>query len=162
MIVSIIAALDDRRGIGYKGRLPWHLSTDLKRFKSLTMGHHIIMGRKTYLSIGKPLPGRTNIVLTKNEDYHSENVVVAHSIEDALEIARRNGETEVFIIGGGEIFRQALPLADRLYLTHVHTDSVSDTFFPKVDRIWKISDSTDLPADDKNEFTTTYRIYTRA
>jgi dihydrofolate reductase len=162
MIVSIIAALDDRRGIGYQGRLPWHLSTDLKRFKSLTMGHHIIMGRKTYLSIGKPLPGRTNIVLTKNEDYRSADVVVAHSIDDALEIARRNGETEVFIIGGGEIFRQALSLADQLYLTYVHTDRASDTFFPELDRGWKITDSVDFPADDKNEFSTTYCIYTRA
>ena len=162
MILSIIAALDEQRGIGREGRLPWHLPTDLKRFKAITMGHHLIMGRKTFLSIGKPLPGRTSIVVTRNEDYRPEGIVVAHSIREAIEIATENGETEAFIIGGGEIFQQSLPIADRLYLTCVHTDSTSDIFFPVLDQSWKVVSSEEIPADKNNELATTFQIYAQA
>jgi dihydrofolate reductase len=161
MIKSIIAALDEKRGIGREDRLPWHLPTDLKRFKNMTMGHHVIMGRKTYDSIGRPLSGRINIVVTRNEDYQSEGVVVANSIDEALETAFKNGETEVFIIGGAEIYRQMLPIVDRLYLTHVHTDSASDIFFPALDQDWKVISSEEIPADNKNVYSTTFRFYAR-
>lgn len=161
MMLSIIAALDDRGGIGRGGRLPWYLSTDLKRFKALTMGHHLIMGRKTFRSIGKALPGRVNIVVTRQADYHVEGIIVVHSLQEALDLAGQNGETEVFIIGGGEIFHQALPLADRLYLTHVHMDSAADVYFPEVDNHWKVTYSEEFPADEKNEYPTTFRIYAR-
>jgi len=161
MILSIIAALDDKHGIGREGCLPWHLPNDLKRFKTLTMGHHLIMGRKTYVSIGKPLPGRTMIVVTRKVDFQPEGIAVVHSIREALEIASHNGETEIFIIGGGEIFRQVLPIADRLYLTHVHTDSAADIFFPELDHGWKVVSSEEISADTKNEFSTTFRIYAR-
>jgi dihydrofolate reductase len=162
MIISLIAALDDKGGIGRDGGLPWHLPADLKRFKTLTMGHHMLMGRKTFQSIGKPLPGRTNIVVTRNKAYQTDGVVVAHSLDEALAIAERNNETEVFIIGGGEIFRQSLPLADRLYLTRVHTDSDSDVFFPQLGQNWTSISSEHFPADEKNEFPTTFQIYARA
>jgi dihydrofolate reductase len=161
MILSLIAALDDKRGIGRGGSLPWHLSTDLQRFKALTLGHHLIMGRKTFLSIRRPLQGRTNIVVTRQKDYLPEGVVVAHSVKAALETAKKRGETEVFFIGGGEIFEQVLPLADRLYLTHVNTDSGADVFFPELDQSWKIILSEEIPVDEKNEYSSIFRVYER-
>jgi dihydrofolate reductase len=145
MRISIIVAMDEARGIGRDNRLPWRLSEDLKRFKSLTMGHHIIMGRKTYASIGRPLPGRTTIVVTHQEDYHGiqgecnsskqaseANCLVAHSLEEALGLARQRGETEVFVIGGREIFAQALGMAERIYLTRVHAELPADVHFPPI------------------------------
>ena len=161
MILSMIAALDEKGGIGRAGRLPWHLSTDLKRFKALTMGHHVIMGRKTFRSIGKPLPGRTNIVVTRQRDYQAEGVVVAHSLEEALETAELHGDTEAFIIGGGELYAQALPIADRLYLTSVHTDSHAEIFFPELAGEWSIVLTEEFPAGEKDEFPTTLRIFQR-
>ena len=102
MIISLIAAIDINGGIGKDDRLPWHLKADLKRFKRLTMGHYLVMGRKTFESIGKPLPGRKMIIVTRNKSYHPDNCLVVNSIEQAIELAKRNHETEVFIIGGGE------------------------------------------------------------
>ena len=127
MIVSLIAALDEAGGIGKDGGLPWRLSADLRRFKALTMGHHLIVGRKTYVSIGRPLPGRTLIVLTRDPTFAAPGCLLAASLEQALALAGRRGESEAFIGGGGEIFAQAMPLAGRLYLTHVHTLAACDT-----------------------------------
>lgn len=132
MIISLIVAMDEAGGIGLNGGLPWYLPADLKHFKSTTMSHHLIMGRKTYESIGRPLPGRTMIVLTRNQEYHPEGCLVAHSLDIALEIARSNEEDEVFIIGGGDVFSQAIGLADKIYLTMVHTTLSADVFFPKI------------------------------
>src|SRR5262245_43668107 len=111
MIVSIIAAMDKKRGIGVDNKLPWRLSADLKRFRELTMGHHIIVGRKTFESIGRPLPGRRMIIVTHNLSYAAEGGDVAHTVEDAIELARARGETEVFVCGGAEIYAQAITLA---------------------------------------------------
>lgn len=136
MLVSLIVAMDEARGIGKDGRVPWRLSADLRRFKAVTMGHHLIVGRKTWESIGRPLPGRKMVVITRNPDYQPENCpdcVVVNSLQAALDFARQAGEEEAFIAGGGEIYAQALPLADRIYLTTVHTRAGCDVFFPPFD-----------------------------
>lgn len=162
MIVSLIAAIDERGGIGLDGDLPWHLSSDLKRFKILTMGHHLIMGRKTYESIGRPLPGRRMIVVTRNPDYLAEGCFVVHSIEEAVEVARQNGENEAFVIGGGDIFQQMLPTAERIYLTSVHACTEADVFFPdlKPDE-WLVKASNFVQAGPKDDFDHTYKLLVR-
>ena len=129
--ISIIAAVGrNNRAIGKTGELLWRISDDLKRFKRLTTGHPIIMGRKTFDSIGKALPDRTNIVITRNLDFKAEGVFVARTLEEALTIARRQEEKEIFIIGGGEIYQQALPLCEKLLLTEVESEVEGDVFFP--------------------------------
>src|SRR5262245_19431260 len=122
--------MDRNRGIGVANRLPWRLSADLKRFRDLTMGHHIIVGRKTFESIGRPLPGRRMIVVTRDRSYRAEGCEVAHSIEDATRLARERGETEIFICGGAEIYAQSIGIVDRMYLTLVDAEVAADTFFP--------------------------------
>lgn len=138
-MISIIAALDEKRGIGKNGQLPWHLSEDLKRFKQITSGHTVIMGRKTFESIGRVLPNRTNIIITRDEDfnphkfYSSENcdVLTANSLEEAIEKSQaKKGSNEIFIIGGGQVYLEAIAKADKLYLTKVEGDFNCDTFFP--------------------------------
>jgi dihydrofolate reductase len=126
--ISIIVAMAKNRVIGAHNKLPWHLSSDLKRFKALTMGHHIIMGRRTFDSIGKILPGRTSVVISRNSGLHSEGVLVADSLGKALELAAN--DSEVFVIGGEQIFREALPIADRVFLTEIDRDFDGDIFFP--------------------------------
>src|SRR4030066_2251502 len=121
MIVSLIVAMDEKGGIGKQNQLPWHLPSDLKRFKSLTMGHHIVMGRKTYETIGKPLPGRTMVIITRRKAYHPTGCIVVNSILEATRFAETNHEDELFIIGGGEIFKKAIGLAKKIYLTTVPT-----------------------------------------
>jgi dihydrofolate reductase len=134
--ISIIAAHDDKKGIGKNNQLPWHLSKDFKHFKKLTLNHPVIMGRKTFDSIGKPLPNRLNIIISRNKKYspqHSTpewNVLTTDSVAKAIKLAQKKDKQEVFIIGGGEIYAQALPLATKLYLTHVKGDFNCDTFFP--------------------------------
>ncbi len=148
MIISIIAAISEKGVIGAGNELLWHLPEDLKNFKKLTLGKYILMGRKTWESIGKPLPGRTNIVITREPVYEAVGCVIVNSIEEALEVARANNQDEIFIIGGGEIYKKTLPLADRLYLTHVHTDLPGDTFFPEVD--WSQWQKVDEKSYDQN------------
>ncbi len=162
MIVSLIAAMDRHRGIGIGNQLPWRLSADLKRFRELTMGHHIIVGRKTFESIGKPLPGRQMIVVTRDRDFQVEDCLVSHSLTQAIELARSRGETEVFICGGAEIYAQSLGIADRLYLTFVDAEVVADTFFPEFDPKHRIErESVFHPADEKNEFPFTFKLLVR-
>ena len=129
MIISIIVAMDEKGAIGRDNRLPWHLSDDLKRFKATTIGHHIIMGRKTYESIGRLLPGRKTVIVTRQANYKIAGAIVTHSLEEA--IAACNGDDEIFVIGGTEIFREALPIADRIYATEIHADFAGDVFFPE-------------------------------
>lgn len=131
--ITLVVAVAENRCIGRDGDLPWHISTDLKRFKAVTMGHPMIMGRKTFRSIGRVLPGRPNIVVTRDRDFRAEGVEVAHSLRAALDAARAYGTGEAKVIGGAEIFEQALPLADRLDICHVHADVPGDTFFPEID-----------------------------
>jgi dihydrofolate reductase len=133
LIISLIVALDEKGGIGKDNRLPWHIDSDLKRFKSITMGHHLIMGRKTYETIEKPLPGRTMIIVTHNPNYHPNGCIIVKSIDEALSVAEKNHESEVFIIGGGDIFRQSIDMADKIYLTNIHTVVNADTFFPEIE-----------------------------
>jgi dihydrofolate reductase len=162
MIISLLVAMDEHNGIGQDNRLPWHLSTDLKRFKALTMGHHLIMGRKTYDSIGRPLPGRVMVVITRSVDYQAEGCRIAHSLQEALGIAEQAGETEAFVIGGGQIFAQALPLADRIYLTRVHTVCEADVFFPPFElEDWTIQATSEVPADEKNQFSSYFFVLAR-
>lgn len=136
MIISLIAAVGANGVIGAKGDLPWHLPNDLRFFSKTTRGHHVVMGRKNYDSIPeqyRPLPGRPNVVVTRDRNFKADAVQVVFSIEDAVEYARSKGESELFIIGGGEIYRQSIHLADRLYLTHVDAAPDGDTFFPAFD-----------------------------
>lgn len=162
MVISIIAAVDNNGGIGIRGKLPWMLSSDLQRFKKLTMGHHLIMGRKTYESIGRPLPGRTTIVLTRNPNFHPDGSLVASSLDDALSVAENRGEQEVFVIGGGEIFQEVIDRADRIYLTRVITVLEADTYFPalRMDE-WEVVESSFHFADEKNEYASTYTLLYR-
>lgn len=157
MLVSIIAAMDRNRLIGSNNQLPWHLPADLAHFKQVTMGKPIIMGRKTYESIGRPLPGRTNIVLTRSPDFHAEGVVTANTLQQALDYA--SVEDEVMIIGGSSIYELALPGADRLYLTYVESDCEGDAWFPEFDiERWRIVASEQHAADEKNS--SDYRFVT--
>jgi dihydrofolate reductase len=149
-IISIIAALDRNRAIGKTGGMPWYLPADLARFKSLTMGHPILMGRKTHASIGKALPGRRNIVITRDAVYAAPGCEIAGSLEDALRLA---GEGEAFVIGGGEIYRQALPFAQRLYLTRIDAAFDADTFFPEFDEAaWRVTSREAHAPDEKNRY----------
>jgi dihydrofolate reductase len=162
MIVSIIAAMDRKRGIGVGNKLPWRLSADMKKFRELTMGHHIIVGRKTFESIGRPLPGRRMIVVTRDRNFKAEGCDIAHSVEDAIELARGRGESEVFICGGAEIYAQTIGVADRLYLTLVDAEIAADTFFPDFDESeWSERESFYLPADEKNQYPFTFRLLVR-
>ena len=159
MIISILVAMDEKRGIGKAGRLPWRLSSDMKRFRELTMGHHIIVGRKTFESIGKPLPGRQTIVVTRNENFRPVECLIVSSVEDALALAEERGESEAFICGGAQIYARSLGLADRMHLTLVHTDSDADTFFPEWDIAeWVELESEDHADDEKNQYAFTFKV----
>jgi dihydrofolate reductase len=162
MHVSIIVAVAENGAIGKDNQLLWRLPDDLKRFKQLTLGHPMIMGRKTFDSIGKPLPGRTSIVVTRNTDYQQEGVTVAHSLGQALEIAQEMQVKEVFIIGGGELYEQAKPFADRIYLTKVHTEIPGDTFFTLPDlRGWIEKDRVLHETDEKHAFSFEFIDYVK-
>ncbi len=151
MKISLIAAMADNGVIGRNNRLPWRLSADLQRFKALTMGKPIVMGRKTWESIGRPLPGRTNIVVTRDVGYRAEGCVVVHSVDQALEVAA--GSDEVMVIGGANLYQQLLGRADRLYLTQVRADVEGDAWFPGFDRAqWREVERESHSRDEKNEF----------
>ena len=162
MIISIIVAMDEDRGIGFHNKLPWKLSGDLERFKNLTMGHHIIMGRKTFESIGKPLPGRQTIVISRNPLYQIDVCTTATSPINALAIAQKNGESEAFICGGASIYAGFLPLANRIYLTRVHARIRADTFFPALNlNDWIEKAASYHEADERNQFPTTFQVLER-
>ena len=134
--ISIIAAMARNRVIGIANTLPWRLPEDLKHFKALTLGHHILMGRKTYESLGRPLPGRTSVVITRSQDLQVPGCLVANSIAEA--IAACNNDNEIFFIGGEELYRQALDVADRIYLTEIQADFAGDAWFPEFDtNLWQ-------------------------
>ncbi len=162
MIVSAIVAVAKKKVMGRAGDIPWYLPADLKYFKKVTLDHHIIMGRKTYESIGRPLPKRTNVILTRQPFYIVSNCLMAQDIEEALSIAYDNGEEEAFIIGGGEIYKLSMPYWDKLYLTEVDLEVEGDTFFPELDMDeWELkSEEKHLP-DDKNEHSYTFKVFER-
>ncbi len=162
MIISLIVAMDAKGGIGRQNRLPWHLPDDLKRFKQLTMGHHLIMGRKTYESIGRPLKGRKMIVLSRRHQPNAGEIIFVPDMNAAIEICRKAGETEVFVVGGAEVFREALPFAQRIYLTKIMAEVEADTFFPKWDESeWEIISQTEHPADDRHAFSFRFVDYVK-
>ena len=163
MKLSIIVALADDGIIGRDNALPWHLPADLKRFKRLTMGHHLIMGRKTFESVGRPLPGRTMLVLSRSRPELPAGVVRVSSLEEALETARSAGAEEAFVAGGAEIYRLALPRADGLYVTRVHAEVAGDTRFPEMDeKAWRlVAREAHLP-DEEHAHAYTFLDYVRA
>ena len=164
MRISIIAALAANGVIGRDNELPWHMPADLKYFKARTMGHHLLLGRKTWQSVGRPLPGRTFIVITRDPDFTAEGVQVAHGVEEAIRLAATTGDEEIFIGGGEEIFRQSLHRADRMYLTRIHADIEGDTVFPEFDDVteWQLTDSEHFEADEKNPHPYSFLVYERA
>lgn len=159
----MIAALASNGVIGRNNQLPWRLSEDLKRLKKLTMGHHLIMGRRTYESIGRPLPGRTSVVITRSAGYAPEGVRVAHSLEEAIRIAGDAGDPEPFVAGGAHVYEQAIPLADRMYLTRVHAEVDGDAFFPRFDDVaeWAVTSAEHFGANEKNEYPSSFLTYDR-
>lgn len=164
MKVALIAAFAQNLVVGINNSLPWHLPEDLKYFKRTTSGKAIIMGRKTYESIGRPLPNRTNIVISRNPDFSAEGVVIVASIEEAIKHAESvntiNGVDEVMIIGGAAIYQASLPMADRLYLTHVHANVEGDAYFPKVDfDQWKEVAREDFNKDESNPYDYSFSVY---
>jgi dihydrofolate reductase len=166
MIVSLIAALDRNRGIGKDNKLPWRLSADLRKFRELTMGHHIIVGRKTFESIGQPLPGRRTIIVTRDKSYRPSNLnescSIVHSVEEAISLARSRGESEVFVCGGSEIYAHSLRFADRLYLTMVEAEVKADVFFPEWNESkWVEQENLSHPADEKNQYPFTFKVLAR-
>lgn len=136
--VSIIAAISEQRGIGKNNQLLWHISEDLKRFKKLTLHHPVIMGRITFESIDKPLPERVNIVVTRDKDYQAKGCLICYSLKQAVELAKQKDQQEIFIIGGGQIYSQAIDIADKLYLTVIKGDYSADTFFPDYSAFSKV------------------------
>ena len=164
MTLSIIAAVAAKNVIGRDNQLPWHLPADLKRFKQLTTGHHLIMGRRTFESVGKPLPGRINVVVTRRADYAPpEGVAVARSVDEAISKAEAAGDGEIFIGGGTEIFNQTLHRADRMYITRVHAEPEGDTFFPEFDDVneWQLVEAEHFEADERNPYPYSFLTYVR-
>lgn len=152
MIVSLLAALDEKDGIGRAGGMPWHLTDDLKHFRRLTRGHHVLMGRKTYATVAGKLPGRHMLVLSRNPSFEAQDAQVFADFDVAVEAARAAGEQELFVIGGAQVFALALPLAQRFYLTRVHADVNCDVFFPPFDlNAWHEISSQPFAAGGKNE-----------
>jgi len=168
MIVSAIVAMSQNRVIGKDNKIPWHLPADLKYFRRITINHHVILGRKCYESIGRPLPKRTNIIVTRNKAFEAEGCIVVNSIEAALEYSRSKDQTEVFIIGGGQIYEQSMKLWDRLYLTEVKVEVEleievdRDICFTKLDdKQWIITNEKHNIADDNNPYNYTFKTYER-
>ena len=160
MIISIIVAMDKKGVIGLEGDLPWHLSADLKHFKAITMGKPLIMGRKTHESIGRPLPGRRNIVVTHSQDFKAEGCVVVNSLDDAFQAA--GDVDEVMIMGGSGIYDQSLARADQLYLTEVHADVEGDVYFHEFDKDeWKELEREEHTTDENNEFDYSFVVLER-
>ena len=137
-IISIIAAIGSNRELGKDNKLLWHIPEDLKRFQKITFGHPVIMGRTTFESLGKPLSGRTNIVVTRNKDYTIPGCIITYSFEEAIKIAEDKDQNEIFIIGGGQIYKQGIEFANKLYLTVVEGNFDADTFFPDYSRFNKV------------------------
>ena len=156
-MIKIIVAMSKNRVIGNNNELIWKLSSDLKRFKELTTGHSVVMGRKTYESIGKPLPNRRNIIITRNLEYSVDGCEIVSSLEEALLLTNN----DCFIIGGGEIYNQSIKLADKIYLTMVHKEFEGDTTFPELDKEWVKMSRKDFEADEKNEYNYSFIEYDR-
>lgn len=159
-MLSIIAAVSENNALGKDNKLLWHLPADLKRLKSLTMGHHLIMGRKTWESLGRPLPGRPHVVISRNKNLSHEAITVVSSLEEAIEISKT--DEQPFIFGGAEIYRLALPMVQRIYLTRVHKSFEGDAYFPELNPSeWQLIDKQDFEVDEKNLIPYSYEEYKR-
>lgn len=163
-MISIIVATSENNVIGHLNKIPWYMPRDLKHFASVTKGHSVIMGRNTYESIvarlGKPLPDRKNFVVTRNSDFKADGCVVAHSLEESLK--KTEDEQEVFVIGGSQLYSEAISKADKIYRTLIHTKIEGDAFFPEIDlEKWQLVESKFESKDDKNPFDADYQVYTR-
>lgn len=161
MLISAIVAVSENNVIGLAGHLPWRLPADLKYFKSITTGHHIILGRKNYEDIAKPLPNRVNIVLTRDSSYEAPGCVIAHSLEEALQFARDAHESECFIVGGAAVYKEALPHCKKLYLTRVLATVEGDVFMPSIGDGWVLQSETKIEADEKNIYSMSFEIWER-
>jgi len=162
MIISLIAAIGKNRAIGKNNQLLWNLPNDMRHFRETTSGHPVIMGERTYLSIGRPLPKRENIILSQNPDFHPDGCVVVKDIDSALSAARATGTDEVFVIGGGMVYSSFLPRADKMYLTLVEAEPEGDVFFPEWNPAeWRVMSSKEHPADQENSLKHTFFIYER-
>ncbi len=159
MTISLIVAMAKNRVIGHDNRMPWHLPAELAHFKRITMGHPIIMGRKTHESIGKPLAGRRNIVVTRNAAFGADGIEVAHSLADALKLCH---DADAFVIGGATIYAEALPFVDRLYITEIDAEPIGDTRFPAIDRAaWKEISREARARDEKNPLDMSFTVLER-
>ena len=160
-MITLVVAMGLNREIGIDNQLPWHLPKDLKHFKEITSGHPIIMGRKTYESIGKPLPNRTNIVVSRKTDWFEEGILIVGCLKEALKFAQKI-DKDIFIIGGGNIFEQTMEIADKLEVTEIKTMIDADTFFPKIDeKIWQKTNETCHEKDEKNNFDFCFQTFER-
>lgn len=160
-MTTIVVAMGEKNEIGFENQLLWHLPKDLKHFKEITSGHPVIMGRKTYESIGKPLPNRNNIVVSRKTDWFEEGILIVGSIKEAVKFAKKIDE-EVFIIGGGKIYEQTMDVVDKLEVTLVKADLEADTFFPKIDpKIWKKTDEICHEKDEKNQYDFCFQTFER-
>ena len=162
MKISAIVAAASNNVIGKNNDMPWHMPADLKHFKSITTGHHIIMGRKNYQSIGRPLPNRTNVIITSNRQFYVSGCKIVHSLEEALTIAHEANEREAFIIGGGSIYNLALPIIDKIYFTEIHAQIEGDVFFPALsNKLWSCVQKEFHSADEKNPYDYTFKVFVR-
>ena len=162
MKISLLVAAAENNAIGKNNQLLWHLPNDLKFFKNTTWGMAVIMGRKTYESVDKPLPGRFNIVITRQADWKAEGVIVSKDLQDALQKAAETNCNEVFVIGGGEIYKWAIDIADKIYITRVHASFEADTFFPAIDESkWKLTSNSDFEVDEKHKYAYSFQTWER-
>lgn len=157
-MIILIAAVAENNALGKDNKIIWHLPDDFKRFKQLTTGHHIVMGRKTFESFPKPLPNRTHVVISRQKDYQPEGCVIVKNLEEAMSVCPKN--EDIFIIGGAQIYELALPICDKLELTRVHKNFDADAFFPEINFLdWDLIASEHHPVDDKHAFDFTYETY---
>jgi dihydrofolate reductase len=165
MIISLIVAASENNAIGKDNKLLWHLPNDMKFFKNTTWGMPVVMGRKTYDALaGEPLPGRFNFVITRQKDWQprNEKVTVTSNLQEALEAAKATDCKETFVIGGGEIYKASMPVADRIYMTRVHTQLDGDTYFPAIDeKQWRLTDNRDFPPDEKHAYAYSFQVWER-
>ncbi len=161
MLVSIIVAVSENNVIGKDGHLPWHLSQDLKRFKAITSGHCILLGRKNYEDIGRPLPNRTSIVLSRNPNFNAPGCVVVQSLSDGFRTAEKSGETELFVIGGANVYAAAMPFARRLYLTRVLAHVEGDVRMPPLGENWKLLREERAERSDRDDFPCLFQVFER-
>jgi dihydrofolate reductase len=160
-MITLIAAASENNALGKDNQLVWHLPNDFKRFKEITSGHYIIMGRKTFESFPKPLPNRTHVIITRQKEYHAEGCIVVNSIEKAIEIAPKT--EDVFIIGGAEIYKQSIDFADKIELTRVHANFEADAFFPEINlNNWKLIFEEKHTQDEKHNFDFTFQTFVKA